>query len=183
MKKLVIGLIIGLIIGMSGTALASSETVQATFQKFKFIVNGVEKQLDADPLVYQGTTYLPVRVVSSLLGYDVTYKADSRTIELTQPTTSNNREANDAPNNNKTIDNSEWISLRELNNIYGVTVRSGFIIEYEGAEITFDAQKVTSEPTSFNTDYGFLRAIKLNGLTYINIKDWESIFEKMKNGQ
>lgn len=83
LKTMIIGIVIGLLIGTAGTALAASESVQATFQKFNFKVNGEELQLEADPLVYQGTTYLPVRVVANMLGYDVTYKADSRTIELT----------------------------------------------------------------------------------------------------
>ena len=82
MKKFVAGLVIGLLIATAGVGLAAGETVQATFAKFNFVVNGEAKTLEADPLVYQGTTYLPVRVVSNLLGYDVTYKADSRTIEL-----------------------------------------------------------------------------------------------------
>lgn len=82
MKRMIIGIVIGLLIGTAGTALATSETVQATFQKFVFKVNGQELHLEADPLVYQGTTYLPVRVVANMLGYDVTYRHDSRTIEL-----------------------------------------------------------------------------------------------------
>lgn len=83
MKRLVIGLIVGLLIGMTGTAIAAqSDTIQAVFQKFNFIVDGQEQQLDADPLVYQGTTYLPVRVVANMLGYDVTYKASDQRIEL-----------------------------------------------------------------------------------------------------
>jgi hypothetical protein len=86
MKKLSyisIGLIVGLLIGLTSTAYA--QDVTAAFSKFIFKVNGQEKPLDADPLVYQGTTYLPVRTVANLLGYDVTYKADSKTIELIQP--------------------------------------------------------------------------------------------------
>lgn len=82
LKTMIIGIVIGLLIGTAGTALAAGETVQATFQKFVFKVNGQELHLEADPLVYRGTTYLPVRVVANMLGYDVTYKADSRAIEM-----------------------------------------------------------------------------------------------------
>lgn len=80
---------------------AAVETVQATFAKFNFIVNGETKELEVDPLVYQGTTYLPVRVVANMLGYDVTYKADSRTIEF------NNTVSNNTIHNNiqKGVDN------------------------------------------------------------------------------
>ena len=84
MKRFVAGLIIGLMLGMSGVAIADDGYVQAVFAKFRFVVNGVEKDPGVDPLVYQGTSYLPVRAISNMLGYDVTYKADSRTIELTK---------------------------------------------------------------------------------------------------
>ena len=69
---------------------AVNNTVEAVFAKFNFVVNGEQKELEADPLVYQGTTYLPVRVVANMLGYDVTYKADSRTIELNSSFPQNN---------------------------------------------------------------------------------------------
>ncbi len=79
-------LCIGIAIGLTSTAFAApvKEYVQATFEKITFVVNGETKKLDADPLVYQGTTYLPVRTVLSALGYDVGYKADSKTITATK---------------------------------------------------------------------------------------------------
>lgn len=85
MKKLiytVFTLCVGVVIGMTSTAIAApvKEYVQASFEKITFIVNGEEKALDADPLVYQGSTYLPVRTVLNALGYDVGYKADTKTV-------------------------------------------------------------------------------------------------------
>lgn len=85
MKKIMIGLVIGLIIGTASTAIASSEFVQAKFSKFNMVVNGTEVELESDPLVYQGTTYLPVRYILNLLGYDVTYLAETRTIIAEKP--------------------------------------------------------------------------------------------------
>ncbi|MBU5670242.1 stalk domain-containing protein [Paenibacillus brevis] len=75
-------LCIGVVIGMTSTAAADpvKQYVQASFEKIIFVVNGEEKPLDADPLVYQGTTYLPVRTVLNTLGYDVGYKADTKTV-------------------------------------------------------------------------------------------------------
>lgn len=81
MKRLIAGLAIGAFIGLVSPAGASS-TVQAMFAKFNFVVNGEVKNIDTEPLLYEGTTYLPIRAVSDMLGYDVNYKADSRTIEL-----------------------------------------------------------------------------------------------------
>lgn len=75
-------LCIGIVIGMTSTAVAApvKQYVQASFEKIVFVVNGEEKPLDADPLVYQGSTYLPVRTVLNALGYDVGYMADSKTV-------------------------------------------------------------------------------------------------------
>ncbi len=85
MKKFiytVFTLCVGVAIGMTSAAVASpvKEYVQASFEKIAFIVNGEEKSLDSDPLVYQGSTYLPVRTVLNALGYDVGYKADTKTV-------------------------------------------------------------------------------------------------------
>lgn len=85
MKKIVYTLTtlcLGIVIGMTSTAAAGpvKQYVQASFEKIIFVVNGEEKPLDADPLVYQGTTYLPVRTVLNTLGYDVGYKADTKTV-------------------------------------------------------------------------------------------------------
>lgn len=88
MKKTVLGLCIGLIIGLSTNAFAAiGDIVEAQFAKFDIVVDGEKKELSADPLVYQGSTYLPVRTVANLVGKDVVYKADSRTIELNTPET------------------------------------------------------------------------------------------------
>lgn len=110
MKKFVAGLVIGLLIATAGVGFAAGETVQATFAKFNFIVNGEAKTLEADPLVYQGTTYLPVRVVSNLLGYDVTFKADSRTIELVKV-----KNAGENQNNEKGDESMETIIGYKMN--------------------------------------------------------------------
>lgn len=87
MKKHFFSICFGMLLGIvlvtsTGVSAAISNTITASFEKFNFIVNGETKELEADPLVYQGSTYLPVRVVSNMLGYDITYKKDSRTIEL-----------------------------------------------------------------------------------------------------
>lgn len=83
MKKLVIGIIIGLAIGVSTNAFAAiGDKVESIFAEFTIIVNGEEKTLDATPLVYNGTSYLPVRTMANLVGFDVTYLSNSRTIEF-----------------------------------------------------------------------------------------------------
>lgn len=85
MKKAITALSIGLLIGSASTALAANtEAVQAVFAQFNLKINGEDKQFETPPLVYDGTSYLPVREIATLVGYDVTYDEESRTIVLNQ---------------------------------------------------------------------------------------------------
>lgn len=86
MKKLISGIVVGLLIGLSTTSFAAIEdVVEATFAKFTFKVDGEVKELDADPLVYNGTVYVPARALANMLGKDVVYQANTRTIEFNTP--------------------------------------------------------------------------------------------------
>jgi hypothetical protein len=83
MKKYIIGGLVGASLMFSMQAFAAvGDKVEAIFAQFNFIVNGVTVGLDESPVVINGNSYLPVRSISNALGYDVTYKADSRTIEM-----------------------------------------------------------------------------------------------------
>lgn len=175
MKKAVIGLVLGLLIGISGTAIAATnETVQAVFAKFKFIVNGEEKELEADPLVYQGSTYLPVRVVANLLGYDVTYKADSRTIEL------NSKQGVDDSMTN-TVLTGEWISLRQLA-ANGIEVTVGpehnvLTIRNGENKVQFLTTDIVEGQTAEIKLYGVNGTITVksqNGQTYLRVDQLEA---------
>lgn len=86
MKKLIIGIIIGLSLGMATNTFASiGDRVEAVFAEFSYIVDGELKTLESPVLVHEGNSYLRTTQVANLLGYDVTYKADSRTIEFNGP--------------------------------------------------------------------------------------------------
>ncbi|MDO3681977.1 stalk domain-containing protein [Paenibacillus ehimensis] len=139
MKKLVIGLTLGMLLGSAATALAATnETVQATFAKFVFKVNGQERQLQTTPLVVDGTSYLPVREVAGLLGYELKYDEATREISLTgssakttepQPAVS---EPKDGENMNTTAPKADgWVSLQE-------------VIEKHGVKVTIDKETVIS---------------------------------------
>lgn len=125
MKKTVLALALGLTIGSAGTAIAAtSETVQAVFAKFNFVVNGESKQLATDPLVVDGTSYLPVREVAALLGFGLEYDADSRTIKLDNGiktgTGSAGGTTTEKPKGDDSVTtiNEEWISLRSLKEMH-----------------------------------------------------------------
>lgn len=83
MKKIIVGLVAGLFIGTAGmAAAAAAQTVQAALAKFSFSVNGQKQMLKNDPLVYKGNTYLPVRELSDLLGYELKFDPEEKSIDL-----------------------------------------------------------------------------------------------------
>jgi len=83
MKNLSLGILIGFFLSFATTSFAAvGDKVQAVFAQFNYVVNGESKTLDSPVLVYDGNSYLRTTQVSNLLGYDVTYKADNRTIEF-----------------------------------------------------------------------------------------------------
>lgn len=114
MKKFISGLIIGLVLA-TATSVMAAGGILAQFEDFNLVVNGQVKVLQTKPLVYNGTSYLPVREIANLVGYNVTYKADSRTIELNTstvpvdlPKTSTVQDITD-PNNSFVIQqNGKW---------------------------------------------------------------------------
>jgi len=86
MKKFIFGLCLGLFFGMATGAFASvGQKVEAVFAEFIYEVNGERKEIDTPALVYHGTSHLPVRQIANMLGYDVTYLADTKTIRFTTP--------------------------------------------------------------------------------------------------
>ena len=120
MKKTILTLCIGMMIGLlagvsSGAYAAIGDKIEAVFSQFTFVVDGETKELDADPIVINGSSYLPVRTVANLVGYDVIYKADSRTIEFVTPVTlAENMEVEELPIHVATIEEIN-VDLEMLN--------------------------------------------------------------------
>lgn len=94
--KTVATLIVGMMIGSATVVAAAPNTVQAVLSKFKIIVDGEQQTLKSDPLVYKGTTYLPVREIASMLDAEVSSvdnkskKIELKTNKSQTPTTQNN---------------------------------------------------------------------------------------------
>lgn len=123
MRKIIAAIVAGFILGTAGTVTAAP-TVQAVFAKFNFVIDGKKVDPGVDPLVYQGTTYLPVRVFSNLLGYDVTYKADSRTIVLTKPTTGGGSSVDNTVITDLDKGPEGYVPIRHIVETYGVSYQN-----------------------------------------------------------
>ncbi|WP_010271338.1 stalk domain-containing protein [Paenibacillus senegalensis] len=124
MKKMIIGLVAGLMIGTAGTALAATtQQVQALFAKFNLSIDG-QGLVEIEPLVYDGTSYLPVREVANLLGYDVDYEHSNRLITLDTPVDEPQAGSIKEPAKGGTkvnateINMDEWISYDDLYDFY-----------------------------------------------------------------
>jgi hypothetical protein len=115
MRKIFLAISICVLIGLTATAVAASnDSVQATIAKFVFKVNGEEKELKNNPLVVDGTSYLPLREVAALLGFELGYDDTTRTISFEQKQVDSNQyqELTKAP------DLSEWINFLDLIRFY-----------------------------------------------------------------
>lgn len=60
---------------------AGEQTIEAVFGKIKLIVNG--SSVNGDTLLYNGTTYVPIRSVADAIGGNVEYDANTYTAAIT----------------------------------------------------------------------------------------------------
>ena len=98
MKKTLKGFVIGFI---AATVLTGGLSLAA--QTVRIVLNGNELiPTDAngkrvDPLLVDGTTYLPVRAISSALGLEVAWDEETYTVSLTKPVEEKEEEVEEEP--------------------------------------------------------------------------------------
>lgn len=86
MKKCIQGFISGILITIILSVLITSyadswtQTIEAVFNKVNITVNS--KPIVADNILYNGTTYVPIRAVSEALGKDVGWNGDTNTASI-----------------------------------------------------------------------------------------------------
>lgn len=81
MKKFLLGFLVGSLIFGTTTALASEE-VKAYFTNYKLSVNGRNVNLNNKIVTINGSSYLPLKDVSNVLGYKVEWDGYSKTVGL-----------------------------------------------------------------------------------------------------
>lgn len=134
---LVIGLIAGVALTISATSFASggiSEISAYLREGFTFKVNGQVANLENTPIVYKDTSYMPVRELAGMLGYDVgfednTITLDTKTPPATPAATEQVKDVDDVTTvmeqQTIDIDMSEWISFDELREKYNFEYKIG----------------------------------------------------------
>lgn len=81
LKGLAVGLIAGVCLTSAVTAFAdNAQVISAVFDKVNLKVNGAT--LNAKTLLYDGTTYVPIRNVAEALGAEVKYDAQTATADI-----------------------------------------------------------------------------------------------------
>ena len=95
MKRYINGLVTGILIGAIVTAIpAIAENIDALFNEVRININGIDRvqwgeSIEFDDgtqapysILYNGTTYLPLRKTAELLGKEVYWNGDSKTVSV-----------------------------------------------------------------------------------------------------
>jgi hypothetical protein len=91
-KSILIGIIIGIV--LTSSVFADISSIQVWFNDIKVSLDGVILEMkDAkgnpvQPMVYNGTTYLPARALCEALGKDIKMNEITNVLEITTPTVS-----------------------------------------------------------------------------------------------
>lgn len=82
-KAVVLGLVGAMALGTCTVSAANgTKNISATFRNIKIVVDGKEVSTSAEPFIYNGTTYLPIRAVGEAVGKEVTWNAGTNTVYL-----------------------------------------------------------------------------------------------------
>lgn len=128
MRNILVGLIVGLLIGTAGTALASSDFIQAKLANFNMQV-GDDEVVMVEAVVIDGVSNYPIRVIADLSGHDVDYIDDTRLIKLNKKQVLSEPIKNEGDNMKK--DPNEITSLEGLENL--IKINQFRVLDLQGA--------------------------------------------------
>lgn len=149
MKRNITGFILGVIITamLTGTALGATvtKTIEVVYNSVNLTVNGTK--VNADNILYDGTTYVPLRAVAEALGKEVGWDGKTNTASVndkgvvTKPSTNYSR-TNPAP-----IGTKQMITISDLFDNYSAEVTVTETIGGEKAwELIKAANRFNEEP-------------------------------------
>ncbi|OAS21127.1 stalk domain-containing protein [Paenibacillus oryzisoli] len=165
-KMLFVGLITGAILATAGTSFAESAITEVkAFLRpdFTVQVDGNKAELENTPLIYEGSSYLPVRELAGLLGKEVDF--NNGTIVLRE----------------KTVNSADWISLRDYaamnnlkvstvpdtnNTVFSASINSVTLFTFEGSKATNGNSFTATTPKG-----DVIKMTNVNGDSLLNISD------------
>lgn len=187
LKYLIVGFIAGVFATIALTAGAS--TVYEKFTAvarpdYTLVVDGSAAKLNNAPVTINGSSYLPVREVATILDADVSFNSgtikittnkESEGDNVTTPTT-------DTTTNNPTETNSdEWVNINQLSELTGkkflLTSKSEGVqvlfTEDESIVIEFNLSR-DEEAVGTTKDGDEIRFFRSKGSAFINLEDLKS---------
>lgn len=85
-KQLITGIILGaLLFGGVSIATTGLKSINVSYNNIKIAVDGKEVKTDAEPFIYEGRTFVPIRVISEALGAEVDWNDKTKTVEIGSP--------------------------------------------------------------------------------------------------
>jgi hypothetical protein len=152
---------------VTATAITASRTIQATLSPDVTIVfdGKAWEMYDVNenqvyPILYNGTTYVPIRAVSEMLGLVVMWDNDSRTVQITSSVSNAQKSllsATDAGTRTTSGNVSRWMKVRnveELPGAYSDGLKTDFLSATRlqtRTMFTLDGRYNTLEFTAHNT--------------------------------
>lgn len=148
MKKTVLTLVIGIIIGSSLGLVAygaTQQTVEAIFMDIKYLLNGEVVEFENKPLVYNQTTYVPIREAANLLGLEVDWDQERQMVVLNSVDAPSNVEENPTkPNQEIKGDDKNLNKNTQANTETHLTINDG----YEGFKELIQLEESISQNSS-----------------------------------
>ena len=82
-KVITLGLLVSMVSACcTAFAAEGTQNIPVTYNNIKIIVDGETVRADAEPFIYNGTTYLPVRAVGEAVGRTVKWDGNTNTVYL-----------------------------------------------------------------------------------------------------
>ncbi|WP_186445916.1 stalk domain-containing protein [Paenibacillus cremeus] len=163
MKKIFVGIIIGSILTISTTAFADTglKEISAFLNpSLPIKLDGKQISLQNPPITYDGTTYVALREVGSLVGKPVKWNDTEKSVEI-------GNSINRIDDHIVNVDGSDYIDLHFISQIYG-SKRISYLWDDVKKEYTMVKQDSTGDSSKDVTLFEHIPAKVFDGASYIS---------------
>ena len=151
-KQLIIGVILGALL-FSGVSVATNglKSINVMYNNIKIAVDGKEVKTDSEPFVYNGSTYVPIRVVSEALGAEVNWNDKTKTVEIGKATANVNTPTTPVSKESKIGAPSIYNGIGGHSTLYDL-VKFGFRVNSAGGvSVDWVGQNLTGKTINYYT--------------------------------
>ncbi len=160
MKRELRGFITGVIVTvmlLSTVAFSESvkQTIEVVLNSVNLEVNG--KKVEADNILYNGTTYVPLRAVAEMLGKEVGWDQETKTASINDKGVSNTSNTSNTSNYNRNnpapIGVKQTVTVEKILEKYTAEVTVTDVIRGDGAWKLIKAANMFNEEPGAEEDY------------------------------